>query len=51
MIQFDYSVAWEVASETHCAKYGVEIANQTFIKKEIMTSYEKNHVFVTKWKK
>ena len=35
MIQFDYSIAWEVASETHCAKYGVEIANQTFIKRKL----------------
>ena len=34
MIQFDYSIAWEVASEIHCAKYGVEIANQTFTKRK-----------------
>ena len=34
MIQFDYSIAWEVASEIHCAKYGVEIANQTFKKRK-----------------
>ena len=35
MIQFDYSIAWEVATEIHCAKYGVEIANQTFKKSKI----------------
>ena len=51
MIQFDYSIAWEVASETHCTKYGVEIANQTFIKRKLWHLTKKNHVFVTKWKK
>ena len=35
MIQFDYSIAWEVASEIHCAEYGVEIAYQTFKKRKI----------------
>ena len=51
MIQFDYSIAWEVASETHCTKYGVEIANQTFIKRKLWHLTKKNLVFVTKWKK
>ena len=51
MIQFDYSIAWEVASEIHCAEYGVEIAYQTFKKKENMASYGECFIFGTKGKK
>ena len=39
MIQFDYSIAWGVASKIHCAKYGVEIANQTFKKRKKRSFY------------